>query len=177
MKGNRRRLSVTPMWVQAVYTRPALLITRGALAATPTPNPHPPLPHLVISGIKQACSACLILSSSSFFFLIALIALHRFEDYLPPSLPDRISRQKADMSTTMAPPERRSLRPRCGSWASPRNFSARNTKWLLGKPLLCHEGGIGVFDLDLADGLWAVVAHTLFAAARRAGNAPAAGRK
>lgn len=144
---------------------------------TPPPSPHPLLPHLVISGIKQVCSARLILSCFSFFFLIALIASHRFEDYLPPLLPNRISRQKADMSTTMAPPERRSLRPSCGSGASPRNFSARNTKWLLGKPLLCHEGGIGVFDLDLGDGLWAAVAHTLFATARRGGNASAMGRK
>lgn len=90
----------------ANYPQSARLYTPPA-----PPHLHPPLPHLVISGIKQACSACLILSSSSFFFLIALIASRRFEDYLPPSLPDRISRQKADMSTTMAPPERRSLRP------------------------------------------------------------------
>lgn len=34
-------------------------------------------------------------------------------------------------------------------------FSARNTKWLLGKSVVPWRG-IGVFELDLLDCLWAV---------------------
>lgn len=124
---------------------------------------------MVISGIKQACSARLILSSSSFFFLIALIASRRFEDYLPPSLPDRISRQKADMSTTMAPPGE--AEPSPALWVRGISTQLLRTEYQVaaGKTFVVPRRGIGVFDLDLGDGLWAAAAHTLFAAARRGG--------